>query len=181
MENYRSSYSELETAYEPIVLRSKKFEQDLEFYYGKGWEKVPPSKIARDYAQWIVDISNKEPLILIAIIYHLYMALLAGGQIIRGWAKRSMRLPEHDGTNIFEFDTGDIPLRQFFRRYRARVNEIQVRENLIDEMAKEGTKIFEKNNQIIQSLDGYRPVIIRFSFYILLFIAFIFFVYKIFK
>jgi len=78
----------------------------LDFYYGCDWHgNLQPSNAAKKYVQHIESTSFRNPILLIPYIYHCYMALLAGGQIIKGWAIISMQLPKTEGTNIFDFNS----------------------------------------------------------------------------
>lgn len=71
------------------IERTPAFEIDLEFYYGKDYLKSYEIRPAvADYLKHLQTLEQREPLRLLAYIYHLYMGLLSGGQILK--KKRDM-------------------------------------------------------------------------------------------
>jgi len=66
------------------IHRTKAFEADLAFYLGTDWaSKYTPRKEVVSYLQHLMQLEEENPELLIAYIYHLYMGLLSGGQILR--------------------------------------------------------------------------------------------------
>jgi len=66
------------------IERTQAFELDLEFYYGKDYLKlyeIRPS--VADYLKHLKTLEQREPLRLLAYVYHMYMGLLSGGQILK--------------------------------------------------------------------------------------------------
>ena len=63
--------------------RSQALEKDLDHFFGPSWRtKVNPEAVNK-YIEHLQKIADEdEPLLLIAYIYHLYMGLLSGGQIL---------------------------------------------------------------------------------------------------
>lgn len=55
------------------------------------------------YKEHLRKLAAQQPLLLLAHAYTQYMAMAAGGQIIRRAARRQMGLPEDRGTAAFEF------------------------------------------------------------------------------
>ncbi len=80
--------------------RSEAFTKDLNYFYGDngGWqEKANSAPAVKSYLEHLKKIENENPLLLAAYIYHLYMGLLSGGQILakkRG-VKASLGLGNH--------------------------------------------------------------------------------------
>ncbi|ODM95621.1 Heme oxygenase 1 [Orchesella cincta] len=72
------------------IQRTKAFEDDLQYYYGNNYLKtyqIRPS--VADYLKHLETLEEREPLRLLAYVYHLYMGLLSGGQILK--RKRELR------------------------------------------------------------------------------------------
>lgn len=64
--------------------RTQAFESDLDYYLGENWRQ---SYEIRDsvkmYLKHLIDVQNRSPILLLAYVYHLYMGLLSGGQILQ--------------------------------------------------------------------------------------------------
>ncbi|XP_026471400.1 heme oxygenase-like [Ctenocephalides felis] len=60
------------------------FEKDLEFYLGKDWKKtyVIRESVA-NYLNHLHYLADNNKILLLVYVYHLYMGLLSGGQILR--------------------------------------------------------------------------------------------------
>lgn len=58
------------------------------------------------YKAHLRKLASSQPLLLLAHAYTQYMAMAAGGQIIRRAARKHMRLPDDAGTAAFEFGGG---------------------------------------------------------------------------
>jgi heme oxygenase len=72
------------------IERTNAFEADLDFYFGPGYLKeysIRPS--VAEYLSHLQTLEEREPLRLMAYLYHLYMGLLSGGQILK--RKRDLR------------------------------------------------------------------------------------------
>lgn len=83
------------------INRKEAFEADLQHYYGENWRKtcyvVRPS--LANYLKHLKILEEREPLRLLAYIYHMYMGLLSGGQIIK--KKRELKSRLSLGTSSF--------------------------------------------------------------------------------
>jgi heme oxygenase len=91
--------------------RTKRFEQDLKHYYGRNWRTMiePMSPELAKYIEHLEKLKQEEPVALSAFIYHMYMGLFAGGQILR--KKRAL---------VNQVCCGYLPA---YRRYQAmRIN-----------------------------------------------------------
>jgi heme oxygenase len=82
-----SSSNEHFRKFKPVIMdieRTTAFESDLSFFYGKDFLKsytIRPS--VADYLRHLQTLEQREPLRLLAYVYHLYMGLLSGGQILK--------------------------------------------------------------------------------------------------
>lgn len=62
--------------------RKKAFEDDLTHYLGVDWKTLPKSMALENYLQHLQDLENDDTKLLMAYVYHLYLGLLSGGQIL---------------------------------------------------------------------------------------------------
>ena len=63
--------------------RSHALEKDLDHFFGPSWRTKENPEAVNKYIEHLQKIADEdEPLLLIAYIYHLYMGLLSGGQIL---------------------------------------------------------------------------------------------------
>lgn len=73
------------------IERTKAFEEDLLHYYGSNFfetYQIRPS--VGNYLRHLRNLEEREPLRLLAYVYHLYLGLLSGGQILK--RKRDLKL-----------------------------------------------------------------------------------------
>ena len=65
------------------IRRTKALEEDLDHFFGKSWRTKEDPEALVKYIEHLKQIAEEdEPLLLVAYIYHLYMGLLSGGQIL---------------------------------------------------------------------------------------------------
>lgn len=57
------------------------FEEDLTHYLGD-WRSIPKAAALENYMQHLQDLEKDSPKLLIAYVYHMYLGLLSGGQIL---------------------------------------------------------------------------------------------------
>lgn len=69
--------------------RTRAFEQDLEFFQPGYLKEYPIRPSVAEYLKHLQTLEQREPLRLLAYIYHLYLGLLSGGQILK--RKRDLR------------------------------------------------------------------------------------------
>ena len=64
--------------------RRQAFEADLAFFYGSNWaENYTVRSEVQIYLDHLREIEKENPYLLVPYIYHLYMGLLSGGQILQ--------------------------------------------------------------------------------------------------
>ena len=64
--------------------RAGAFEDDLAFFYGSNWtENYTIRPEVQTYLDHLRDIQQENPYLLIPYVYHLYMGLFSGGQILQ--------------------------------------------------------------------------------------------------
>lgn len=147
--------------------RAAEFEKDLEFYKGCDWEKTYKIRESvQNYLNHLNKINKRNPLLLIAYVYHLYMGLLSGGQILakkRNIAiqfKKSFSEQREDknviqpGNHLTSFP--DKSVFEMKNNLRNRIDEFTKNfdEKLRQELIEESKKVFELNNTIINTVEG---------------------------
>ncbi|XP_058059470.1 heme oxygenase 1 [Anopheles bellator] len=148
----------------PELHRTAEFEQDLRHYLGDGWErKHTPKPEVRAYLKYLLEIERENPNLLLAYVYHLYMGLLSGGQILQKRRAVTQRLNPFRRTSSTEVAQGaaltafaDHSIYELKQRLRKVVDEFGAR--IDDEthrrMLDESRKVFELNNTIIRTVQG---------------------------
>ena len=71
----------------PGMARTEAFEEDLDHFYGNWKENYEVRAEVQQYLDHLKQLDDEDPYLLIPYIYHLYMGLFSGGQILQ--AKRS--------------------------------------------------------------------------------------------
>lgn len=145
--------------------RKEAFENDLNFYLGSNWNKnYKPRESVVKYLTHLQVIKETNPTLLIAYVYHLYMGLLSGGQILQ--KKRSLvskinplkSLEVTDGASLTNF--GSYKIYDLKEKMRGLIDnkckdfDDETKQALIDE----SRKVFELNNQIVKTVRGVNRV-----------------------
>jgi len=138
--------------------RTQQFDNILQHYYGEAWqsefEDMKKTPAVTNYLQHLIDIERQNPYLLAAYIYHLYMGLLSGGQILS--LKRSVSgKTEVGGDDIFHYEAPHT-VQSIKKSLRSATEEMAA--NLDSEtqelVVNEGIKVFELNNTLINSVEG---------------------------
>jgi len=138
--------------------RTDQFDNILRHYYGDAWqsefENMKTTSVVTNYLQHMIDIERQNPYLLAAYIYHLYMGLLSGGQILS--LKRSLSgKTEVGGEDIFHYEA---PHTAHSIKKSLRTATEEMAANLDSEtqelVINEGIKVFELNNTLINSVKG---------------------------
>lgn len=140
--------------------RTNAFEDDLTFYLGNDWKKNYEIRDSvAGYLHHLDDINKRNPILLIAYVYHLYMGLLSGGQILQ---KKRRLNPLRSGNNDIVRDGESVT---FYPKHTIAELKSKLR-YIIDELAEdldESTKtlliveskmVFHLNNEIVRSVKG---------------------------
>ena len=152
----------------PGMRRTKAFEEDLHHYCGKEWlENVyKPKESVTSYLQYLATLEEENPHMLAAFIFHLYMGLFTGGEILRKKRNLAASLrfwssekPRREAVSDFS----DVPVA----RMRARMNKAM--EHIADQLGdrdksdliEESKTVFIMNNKMISSISGADRVIAR--------------------
>ena len=140
--------------YFPELNRKQSLEIDLEYYYGKEWQKfVAPSSVTQSYVDRIHSIGKYQPELLVAHAYTRYMGDLSGGQILKNIAKNAMQLSGDKGTEFYLFRDIDDE-KEFKIEYRNALNLIPVTDSQIDLVISEANVAFNLNMKMFQELNS---------------------------
>jgi len=154
----------------PGMARTAALEADLAHYLGPRWQEgyvLRPE--VQLYITHLQKLQDENPYMLIPYIYHLYMGLFSGGQVLR--AKRFLSLSsmagggqddtERPGNSVTSY--GENTISGLKKQLRKAVNDVA--EHLDDEtkdaILVESVKVFELNNVIIGSVAGVDRVLRR--------------------
>lgn len=157
----------LKEVWTPAMARTDPLTSDLMFYYSNDKSKfvtpVMPEQVA--FAEHIRKVTSDKPYLLLAYGHVMYLALFAGGRILRSSIMKSSGLfPQMDGltteevatkgTNLFRFQVDDEDnLRASFKTKF----ELQTRNNLTEQEKKdiigESQEIFRRNTACISEIE----------------------------
>ncbi|XP_070492566.1 heme oxygenase 1 [Chironomus tepperi] len=167
----------------PEYHRTQQFEDDLKFFKGSDWEKTyKPRESVVKYIKHLNHVKETNSLLLIAYVYHLYMGLLSGGQILAkkrqitkkfSWNKEQRDESEEfiePGTSLTSFPNQSIVqlknnMRSVIDNYVKDLDEV-----IKQQLVVESQKVFELNNEIIRSVEGVTKQNLKLLGYILLII-----------
>ncbi|KAK9507863.1 hypothetical protein O3M35_007635 [Rhynocoris fuscipes] len=148
--------------------RTTAFEDDLKYYLGEDWKKT---YIIREsvgkYLAHLEELEKNNPDLLIAYVYHLYMGLLSGGQILRKKRQLTQRLlrtrQDYDGIGDAVTDFGGINMRELKQQIVNNLNSIadSLDEETKTKIINESRTVFELNNEIINSIHGADYILIK--------------------
>lgn len=92
-------------------------------------------------------------IILVALcryIHSMYLALLAGGQILKRIIKKTLGLSDERGLNLFEFE--EINRKELRRQILSIVNGLDLSRHQKDAIIKEKIRVFEMNNALARNI-----------------------------
>lgn len=150
--------------------RTAAFEADLNFYLGSSWRKgYKPRAAVQKYINHLNHLNDDNPTLLIAYVYHLYMGLLSGGQILkkkRDLAKKIIPLmgqsrkekAEDEGIATTNFGTTSI--MELKKKMRDLIDNLcdDLNNETKDLLLIESRKVFELNNEIVRTVHGVNRV-----------------------
>lgn len=164
--------------------RTEAFEKDLCFYLGSNWKSYEIRDNVAQYLSHLKYLSETDPDLLMAYVYHLYMGLLSGGQILRKKMEIQRKLlhSNYDQSGQAVTDFGEHKIADLKKELKERMNNIA--EGLNEDkkilLIEESKKVFEYNNSIIKTVKGTNQVLM-YNFLMVSFSAvFLFLILKIF-
>lgn len=138
--------------------RSEAFDNVLQHYYGQEeWKEALKAKIQTEavanYLRHLEEVEKEDPHRLAAYIYHLYMGLLSGGQILS--LKKSITGNPDEKDDIFIFEAPHT-VASLKKALRSGMEEMggHLDPDAQEAIVQEGVKVFELNNTLIRSVKG---------------------------
>lgn len=156
MEELRRCYPKVGAIYFPQLLRTSAFEDDLRYYYGSDFEQriTPPSKATADYIRNFEKCVDDNPVCLIAYCHTMYLAIFAGGSILKKWVRSGFNLPPGKGTKVFDFSDTISDVIKFRKEYNGAMNRIALSRDEKERIIATKMQIFEANNAIFAEIRG---------------------------
>merc|ERR1712168_1504529 len=147
---------------DPRMYRAAALEQDVAFFLGEDWmSKEQPSPPAKKYLSRIEFVASTNPELLIAYAHSMFLASLAGGQIIGAIVKRTLGLSGDEGLAFFDY--GDIDTKALRAEFKEKVNALDIDRETKDKIIEEKKLVFKMNNEIASqvklSLEGFRRIL----------------------
>lgn len=140
------------------IHRQAAFEADLDFYLTPEWRKdYAPREAVQQYIEHLETVRATNPDLLFAYVYHLYMGLLSGGQILqkkRDLAGRWGKVDESsEGRMVTTYPAGQ-PIAEMKTRMRSLVDSLAENwdEDFKGEFLRECRFVFELNNRIVATI-----------------------------
>lgn len=153
--------------WKPEMARRERGQQDLLFYYDNRKDKfmspIMPAQI--EFLNHIRQVCKEKPYLLLAYLHVMYLALFAGGRVMRSSISRATGIfPQKDGlkhddivklgTNFFQFPVDD---ENTFRLLYKRDYELATRNSLTEEqkldIIEESKYIFQQNAKCVIELE----------------------------
>ena len=143
------------------IRRTQAINKDLESFYGISWKEklaqMHKTEAVKNYICHLEKIENENPYLLAAYIYHLFMGLMSGGQILDGKRKLSLRKVDENavGEALFKFEKPHT-IGSLKKQLRGAMEEMagHLDEETQEKLLEESVKVFELNNTLIHSVKG---------------------------
>uniref|UniRef100_A0A182N6H4 Heme oxygenase n=1 Tax=Anopheles dirus TaxID=7168 RepID=A0A182N6H4_9DIPT len=160
----------------PELHRTAQFELDLNFYLGEGWlDRHTAKPEVRAYLDHLHTVEQENANLLLAYVYHLYMGLLSGGQILQKRRALGHRMNPFRRTGGEKTTVGaalttfeDHSIYELKQRLRKIVDEFgaHLDDDTRQRMLDESRKVFELNNTIIRTVQGVGRANVRIFKYV---------------
>lgn len=136
--------------------RTEAFESDLSYYFGEDWKRNYQIRDSvKMYLKHLHDVKKNSPILLLAYVYHLYMGLLSGGQILL--KKRSFNLlssGQNEGESVIRFQGHTIAELKKKMRNLVDTLALDFDESMKILLVAESKMVFHLNNEIVRSVRG---------------------------
>jgi heme oxygenase len=140
----------------PEIHRAAHLERDLAFFYGENWrEEIVPLPAGQIYVDRLREISDTDPVLLIAHAYTRYLGDLSGGQALKNIVRSALKLSSSQGTELYEFE--QLPTveakRDFKEKYRQALNSLELDQATIQRIVDEANYAFQLNRDVVHELE----------------------------
>ncbi|MBD1846532.1 heme oxygenase (biliverdin-producing) [Cyanobacteria bacterium FACHB-63] len=140
----------------PELYRTANLERDLAFFYGDNWrEEIAPLPAGQVYVDQLREISNTNPVLLIAHAYTRYLGDLSGGQALKRIVRSALKLQTVQGTEFYEFEQlPTVEAKQTFKdTYRNALNSLDLDPATIQQIVDEANYAFHLNRDVVHELE----------------------------
>ena len=137
--------------------RAESLAEDLAFYYGENWqEQITVSPAGCVYRDRLQNLSETDPVLLIAHAYTRYVGDLSGGQSLKKVIRSALALSGAEGTSFYEFDQIATPeaKRTFKEHYRQALDKLSVDAATIDRIVAEANTAFLFNRDMVHEFEA---------------------------
>ena len=151
--------------------RAARFQQDVEYMLGNdavaiqelSTRRRPPKSEGKpqyspvelqDYVDHLERLSKEKPVLLIAYVQLMYMAVFAGGSMIQRMVKRAFGLPSDKGVQGFSTEEGVDPKRVKEELRRILNFDMVLTEREQEIVIEEAPKVLERNNRVVATVQG---------------------------
>ncbi|CAG4934763.1 unnamed protein product [Parnassius apollo] len=171
-----------------VLFRKKAFEEDLTHYLGENWRSIEKSPTLQNYLGHLQYLENTNSILLMAYVYHLYLGLLSGGQILA--KKRRIFFNKNTSRQHVYVDKvtnfGDVDVGKLKKDIHNAMNEVAKLMSYDEQLAfiRESYDLFLRNNSIVKSIEGQNKVIYNMlfkAFAVLMLIGGAIYAYKMYK
>ena len=100
----------------------------------------------------------------------MYLALLAGGQIIRRIVKKTLGIPGPDGLAVFDFPD-DVNKKELRQHIIDGINQLHLSRDVKDAIIAEKIRVFQMNNAIARNVETSLRHYRRIMLFLLLFVV----------
>ena len=156
------------------LYRSRHFQSDVEFYLGaEGWREEAERVRAENhdlqlYAEHLHHLTkSSHPFLLLAHAYTQFMAVLSGGQILKGLAKRNLKLQNSKdlkpSTQSFEYPT-EQSVSSLKAEFRSMIDNLgmELTEDQREAFLAEHLFAFRSNNKVMRAFKmGYKAMFLN--------------------
>jgi len=147
---------------DPRMYRAAALEQDVAYFLGENWsDHEEPSPATKKYLSRIEYATSSNPALLIAYAHSMFLASLAGGQILGAIVKRTLGLSGDEGLAFFDY--GDINTKALRAEFKEKVNALDIDRETKEKIIEEKKLVFKMNNEIASqvklSLEGFRRIL----------------------
>ncbi|CAK1547733.1 unnamed protein product [Leptosia nina] len=145
-----------------ILYRKFAFEEDISHYLGSDWKTLPKSAALENYLEHLQNLEKDNPQLLMAYVYHLYLGLLSGGQILA--KKRKIFGDKNLPNDMYKDKVTDftgVDISKLKSDFRSAMNEIAEHMTVDEQNAfiDESNQVFLMNNLIVNSVGGQNKVL----------------------
>jgi heme oxygenase len=137
----------------PILFRTSALADDLLTLHGTGWQHTLTASIpAQQYAIHLRQLSQQNPHLLVAHAYTRYLGDLAGGQILRAFAKLALGLSDQQGLSFYDFpQIADLAVMR--DQYRRILDSLPLTPEQSAAVVTEAVRAFQMNQALLEAVD----------------------------